>query len=88
MTTAATTAQTKTILLRTVGQDPPREMQLELQPGTLVSDALEQAGLLGYQLANPKGDHFRPGENLYDQVAEGQKVLAAKVDDLSAGTTE
>jgi hypothetical protein len=82
----ATTETTKEILVRTIGQENPREIQLELEPGTLVSDVLEQAGLLGWRLVNPRGGNFQPGDRLYESVESGQKVLAVKVDDLSAGT--
>ena len=36
----------KRILIKSVGQDPPREVNTTLVPGTLVTDALEQAGFL------------------------------------------
>lgn len=76
----------KTILLQTVGEEQRREKQVTLTPGTLVTDALEQAGFRGYRAVKPdQGGHFQPAENLYDQVADGQKIQIAKVDDLSAG---
>jgi hypothetical protein len=81
----ATATAPKQILLRTTGQENPRELQLTLEPGTLVSDVLEQANLLGWRLTDPRGGSFQPGDRLYDKVEEGQKVLAVKVDDLSAG---
>ena len=80
-----TETQVKQILVRPIGQEGAEERRLDLEPGTLVADALEQAGLLGFRLVNPNGGHFQPGDNLYDQVASGQKVMAARVDDLSAG---
>lgn len=76
----------KSILVKTVGQEPAREIQLNLEPGTLVADAIDQAKLVGFRLQRPSGGNFEPAENLYDLVAEGQKVYAAKVDDLSAGS--
>lgn len=78
--------EAKKVLIRTTGEDPPREFQLQLEPGTLVADATEQAGLIGYRLSRPGGAQFEPGESLYDTVADGQKIFAARTDDLSAGT--
>jgi len=82
MTTAT---DTKEILIVTVGKDPKREVKVTLQPGTLVTDALEQAGFLGYRLQKPAGGNFELAENLYDQVADGQKLQAVDVNGLSAG---
>lgn len=81
----ATATQEKQILIRTSGEEDPLDIPVTLVPDTLVTDVLEQADLLGYRLVSAKGSHFQPGENLYNQVVEGQKIIAVRVDDLSAG---
>lgn len=80
-----TATETKRILVRTTGEERAREIEVILDPSILVADALESAGLVGYRLTRADGSHFEPGERLYDKVADGQKLLAARTDDLSAG---
>ena len=78
-------ADSKSILIRTAGTDPVQEKEVLLAPGSRVADAIEQAGLAGFSLANPRGGTFNPGDDLYDAVAPGQKLFASKVEGLSAG---
>lgn len=80
-----TTTATKNILIRTTGEETPREFKAVIDPGNSVSDTLDSLDLLGYRLVKPDSTHYEPGEHLYDQVKEGQKVMAVRVDDLSAG---
>lgn len=81
----ATTTATKTILIRTTGEETPREFEAEIDQATAVTDILENLGLGGYRLVKPDSTHYELGEHLYDHVVSGQKVMAVRVDDLSAG---
>ena len=76
---------TKTIRIATLGEEPGRDERVEIEPGTAVSDILEQADFLGYRLLRPDGSSYELDEDLFDKVASGQKVHAARVDDYSHG---
>jgi hypothetical protein len=77
--------ETKTIRIQPVGQGTLPAKDVVLPPGIVVADALASAGFGEYQLERPEGGVFKPLENLYDQVADGQKVHAARVNGLSLG---
>ncbi|CAN5721492.1 hypothetical protein BH23CHL2_BH23CHL2_19750 [soil metagenome] len=83
MTEAA--VATKQIRIVTIGEEPPREEDVTIEPRITTSDILEQADFLGYRLLRPDGSPYELAEELFDKVASGQKIYAARVDDYDHG---
>ena len=76
----------KNIRIAIAGAEPGQDMKdVQIPPGTKARDVLAQLNLNGFQLNKPEGGAFGFNDNLYDAVAEGQKVYAAKAD-VEAGS--
>lgn len=74
----------KRIIIGVAGSDGREFKDIAILPNTRAGDVLNQLGLRGFQLARPDGGMFAHTDNLYDAVADGQKVYAAK-SDVEAG---
>ncbi len=71
----------KRITIAVAGTDGKREYQdVAILPGTQPRDVLARLGLQGFQLSRPDGGAFDFTEDLYQAVADGQKVYATKAD--------
>jgi hypothetical protein len=53
---------------------------VQIMPGTKPRDVLAKLGLNGFQLSRPEGGAFGFNDDLYEAVADGQKVYATKAD--------
>lgn len=72
---------TKQIVIAVAGSDGKREFtDVRILPGTKARDVLGKLGLDGFQLARPDGGSFGHNEDLFDAIADGQKVYATKAD--------
>lgn len=81
----ATQMTTKTITIGVAGTNGKKEYRdVQLVPGTKVRDVLDQLGLQGFALQRPGEGLFQRNDNLFDAVADGQKLYAVK-DDVEAG---
>lgn len=74
----------KRIIIAIAGSDGKEFTDVAILPNTRAIDVLKQLGLNGFQLSRPEGGMFAHGDNLFDAVADGQKIYAAK-DDVVAG---
>jgi len=71
----------KNIIIAVAGTEGKREYQdVQILPGTKSRDVLAKLKLNGFQLSRPDGGSFDFNEDLYQAVAEGQKVFATKAD--------
>jgi hypothetical protein len=71
----------KKIIISVAGTDGKREFQdVEILPGTKPRDVLSKLNLNGFQLSRPEGGAFDFNDDLYQAVADGQKVFATKAD--------
>ncbi len=71
----------KRITIAVAGTDGKREYQeVQILPGTQPRDVLAKLGLHGFQLSRPDGGAFGFADDLYQAVADGQKVYATKAD--------
>ena len=78
-------AEPKKITIDVAGTEGKEEFKdVKLLPGTKVRDVLGPLGLQGMQLSKPGGGAFDFNDNLFDAVADGQKIHATK-SDLIAG---
>ena len=51
---------------------------IQMQPGTSVSDVLQQLGLQGYLLSKGPNEPFLANaDSLYDKVNDGEKIFAS-----------
>lgn len=76
----------KQIIVALAGSEGKREYQdVQILPGTKSRDVLAKLGLNGCQLSRPDGGVFDFNEDLYQAVADGQKVFATKAD-VEAGS--
>ena len=76
----------KRILISVAGTDGSREFKdVQLLPGTKPRDVLTQLRLNGFQLSKPEGGAFGFNDDLYQAVADGQKVFATKADVEAGG---
>jgi len=77
----------KKIVIAVAGTEGKREYKdVQILPGTKPRDVLAKLGLNGFQLSKPEGGAFGFNDDLYQAVAEGQKVYATKAD-VEAGVT-
>lgn len=77
--------QMKQIIISVAGTDGSREYKdIQLLPGTKPRDVLAQLNLNGFQLNKPEGGAFGFNDDLYQAVADGQKIFATK-SDVEAG---
>ena len=74
----------KRIIIGIAGSDGKEFNDVAILPNTRAIDVLNQLKLEGFQLAKPEGGMFARTDNLYDLVADGQKVYAVK-SDVEAG---
>jgi hypothetical protein len=74
----------KRIIIGIAGSDGKEFKDVAILPNTRAIDVLNQLNLRGFQLARPDGGMFAQNDNIYDQVADGQKVYAVK-SDVEAG---
>jgi len=71
----------KRIIIAVAGSEGKHEYKdVQILPGTRSRDILAKLGLNGFQLSRPEGGAFGLGDDLYQTVAEGQKVYATKAD--------
>ena len=71
----------KKVIIAIAGTEGRKEIKdIELLPGTKPRDVLGQLGLNGFALSRPEGGLFGMNDDLYQSVADGQKVIAAKAD--------
>lgn len=75
----------KQIIISVAGTDGTREYKdVQLLPGTKPRDVLAQLNLNGFQLNKAEGGAFGFNDDLYQAVADGQKIFATK-SDVEAG---
>lgn len=71
----------KRIVIAVAGTDGKHEYRdVQILPGTQPRDVLAKLGLNGFQLSKPEGGAFGFADDLYEAVADGQKVYATKAD--------
>jgi hypothetical protein len=71
----------KRIIVSIAGTEGKREYKdVQLMPGTKSRDVLAKLALNGFQLTKPNGGAFGFDDDLYQAVADGQKVYASKAD--------
>lgn len=71
----------KRLIIAVAGSEAGREFKdVAILPNTRAIDVLNKLGLTGFQLARPEGGMFAHTDNLYDAVADGQKLYATKAD--------
>lgn len=76
----------KQIIISVAGTDGRREFKdVQIMPGTKPRDILAQLNLNGFQLNKPEGGAFGFNDDLYQAVADGQKVFATKTDVEAGG---
>ncbi|MBK7394407.1 MAG: hypothetical protein IPI64_14115 [Chloracidobacterium sp.] len=75
----------KQIIISVAGTDGTREYKdVQLLPGTKPRDVLAQLNLNGFQLNKAEGGAFGFNDDLYQAVADDQKIFATK-SDVEAG---
>jgi hypothetical protein len=74
----------KRIIIGIAGSDGKEFHDVAILPNTRAGDVLTQLHLTGFQLAKPEGGMFSRQDNLYDAVADSQKLYAVK-SDVEAG---
>jgi hypothetical protein len=71
----------KQVTVAIAGSEGKREYKdVQILPGTKSRDVLAKLNLNGFQLSRPEGGAFDFNEDLYQAVADGQKVFATKAD--------
>ena len=70
----------KRIIIGIAGSDGKEFHDVAILPNTRANDVLNQLSLSGFQLAKPEGGMFARQDNLYDAIADGQKLYATKAD--------
>lgn len=71
----------KRIVIAVAGSEGKTEYRdVQVLPGTQARDVLDRLGLAGFQLARPDGGAFGHTDDLYEAVADGQKIYATKAD--------
>lgn len=66
------------VVAGTEGKQEYRDVQL--LPGVKARDVLAKLGLNGFQLTRPDGGAFGFNDDLYEAVADNQKLYATKAD--------
>ncbi len=74
----------KRIIIGIAGSNGKEFKDVAILPNTRAIDVLNQLNLRGFQLEKPEGGMFAHADNLYDNVADGQKIYAVK-SDVEAG---
>jgi hypothetical protein len=76
----------KNIIISVAGTDGKREYKdVQILPGTKPRDVVSKLNLNGFQLSKPEGGAFGFNDDLYQAVADGQKVFATKADVEAGG---
>jgi hypothetical protein len=75
----------KRLVIGIAGSDGKEFHDVVILPKTRSGDVLDQLNLHGFQLAKPDGGMFGRAENLFDAVADGQKLFATKADVEAGG---
>ena len=71
----------KNIIISVAGTNGQREFKdVQILPGTKPRDVISKLILNGFQLSRPEGGAFGFNDDLYQAVADGQKVFATKAD--------
>jgi hypothetical protein len=70
----------KRLIIGIAGSDGKEFHDIAVLPNTRAIDVLKQLQLDGFQLAKPEGGMFAHTDNLYESVADGQKLYAVKAD--------
>lgn len=71
----------KNIIISVAGTDGKREFKdVQILPGTKPRDVLSKLNLNGFQLSKPEGGAFDFNDDLYQAVADNQKVFATPTD--------
>lgn len=70
----------KRLIVGIAGSDGKEFRDVAILPNTRAGDLLTQLNLRGFALAKPDGGMFARMDNLYDAVADGQKLFATKAD--------
>ena len=70
----------KRIVIGIAGSDGKEFKDVAILPNTRAQDVLKQLDLRGFQLARPEGGMFANADDLYESVADGQKLYATKAD--------
>lgn len=71
----------KRIIIAVAGTEGKREYKdVQILPGTKPRDVLGKLGLNGFQLSKPEGGAFGFNDDLYQAVADQQKIYATKAD--------
>jgi len=71
----------KKLVIAIAGTEGKKEFKdVQIMPGTKPRDVLAKLGLNGFQLSRPEGGAFGFNDDLYEAVADGQKVYATKAD--------
>lgn len=71
----------KRVIVSVAGSEGKREYKdVQIMPGTKSRDVLAKLNLNGFQLSRPDGGTYDFNDDLYQAVAEGQKVFATKAD--------
>ena len=74
----------KRLVIGIAGSEGKEFKDVEVRPGTRASDLLKALNLTGFALAKPEGGMFGRTDNIFDSVADGQKIYAVK-SDVEAG---
>lgn len=70
----------KRLIIGIAGSDGKEFQDVQILPNTRAADVLKGLNLQGFQLAKPDGGMFSRTDNLFDAVADGQKLYATKAD--------
>jgi len=70
----------KRIVIGIAGSDGKEFKDVAILPNTRAQDVLKQLDLRGFQLARPEGGMFANTDDIYQSVADGQKLYATKAD--------
>lgn len=70
----------KQIFISVAGNDRSLDRDVQIMPGTKPRDVLAKLNLTGFQLMKTEGGAFGFNDDLYQAVADGQKVFASKAD--------
>jgi len=70
----------KRIVIGIAGSDGKEFKDIAILPNTRAQDVLKQLDLRGFQLARPEGGMFAKTDDIFESIADGQKIYATKAD--------
>lgn len=70
----------KRLIIGIAGSEGKEFHDVQILPNTRAADVLKGLNLTGFQLAKPEGGMFAREDNIFDAVADGQKLYATKAD--------